>query len=74
MSNNQQLAQDFKNRHDVNGGYVVIYNKIAVSWMPELHDPRRQMPGCIAIDENGKQWITEGGNDAEGAQRWREIN
>jgi len=73
MQTNLQLAIEFKNKinaKSLDGGYVIIYNNEAVSWMATLHDPRRQAPGCIAIDEHGVEHIATGGNDYDGAESW----
>lgn len=74
MKTNAQIATAFRAQKKCpKEGFVIIYNNQAVSWMSTLHDPARQSPGCIAINNAGEQWIATGGDDYHGAREWNII-
>lgn len=65
------LAKQWRdNRPDLRGGVVVIFNGKVDGWVHKLRDPDHWVPGCIAVDESGAQWISVGGDDYNGAERW----
>jgi len=71
MSKIMQLIKEFKQQlPQCRGGVFVIYNNEVEGWMCDLRDPYKYIPGCIAVDENGNQWVAQGGNDYDGAQKW----
>jgi hypothetical protein len=39
--------------------------------MNVLRDPHTWRPGCIAVLENGREFVACGGNDKDGAEVWR---
>jgi hypothetical protein len=55
------------------GGVIVIFDGIVNSWVNELRDPDHWVPGCIAVDESGNRWMSVGGNERTGAERWRPL-
>lgn len=55
------------------GGVIVIHDGIVNSWVNELRDPEHWAPGCIAIDEEGNQWIATGGDRQSGSERWEPV-
>jgi len=42
-------------------------------WKDSLRDPNHERPNAIAVDENGRVFRAEGGNDYDGAERWASI-
>lgn len=40
------------------------------NWVNELRNPEHWQPGCVAVDEAGKSWVTIAGNGADGALMW----
>lgn len=56
------------------GGVVVIYEGVPQSWVNVLRDPEHWQPGCIAIDEEGRSWMTVAGNEHDGALKWLPRN
>lgn len=55
------------------GGVVIIFNDDVNSWCAELRNPEHWNTGCIAVDENGNQWISTGGDSYNGAKAWKHI-
>lgn len=55
------------------GGVVVMKDGVVNGWVNKLCDPNHWIPGCIAIDESGNQWISVGGNEQDGAERWEPV-
>jgi len=52
------------------GGVIVIHDGIVNSWVDMLRNPEHWVPGCAAIDESGKSWVTIAGNERDGALVW----
>lgn len=52
------------------GGVIVIHDGIVNGWVNTLRNPDHWVPGCVAIDEEGRSWTTIAGNDREGALMW----
>ncbi|BBO73138.1 hypothetical protein DSCW_05550 [Desulfosarcina widdelii] len=52
-------------------GVVIFFGGKPSSWVNELRSPDHWEPGCIAIDEHGRQWKTVGGNNQDGARTWQ---
>lgn len=65
-------AFEFRNEMALKGGLVVIYDGQATGWIHKLERPEGWAPGCIAIDEDGNRWVSDGGNDQDGATQWVE--
>ena len=59
--------------YDLKGGVIVCCDGIANGWCCELPNPRDWVPGCVAIDTAGKQWVSVGGNRQGGAELWRPV-
>lgn len=55
------------------GGVVVMYNTDVCGWCDTLRNPEHWRPGCLAIDEAGNQWVSQGGTAQGGAQRWHPL-
>lgn len=68
-----KLANKYRTENNYDGGVIVLYQGKEAGWMNELRDPQHWMPGCIAVDINGQQWIARGGNDHDGATEWRPL-
>lgn len=70
--NTHELAQKWREQRGYTGkgGVIVICDGVVNSWVNELRDPNHWVPGCIAVDESGNQWISVGGNRESGAERW----
>lgn len=66
-------AQQFRRNHNLVGGVVVIHNGEVEAWMNELRNPERWIPGCIAIDDAGNQYVAKGGNTQDGARGWEQL-
>lgn len=63
----------YRGANMLEGGYVVTFNGAVSGWTATLGNPGAWMPGCIAIDEAGGQWVAKGGSDYDGAERWEAI-
>ncbi|OQW67456.1 MAG: hypothetical protein BVN35_20335 [Proteobacteria bacterium ST_bin11] len=72
MSRNQ-MAGEYRAKSGHAGGVVVVFNDEISGWMNELRDAQHWMPGCIAIDSTGNEWIATGGNDYDGATVWNPL-
>lgn len=72
----QRTAKRWRTNHGYagKGGIVVIYAKEVQGWVNKLRDPGHWRPGSVAVDEVGNSWEASGGNDYDGAQRWRPVN
>lgn len=55
------------------GGVIVFRDHKLQGWVNELRNPEHWMPGCIAVDTDGRQWQATGGNDYDGATQWTPI-
>ncbi|HAR46241.1 MAG TPA: hypothetical protein DCS05_08770 [Nitrospiraceae bacterium] len=55
------------------GGVIVIFGGEVNGWVNELREPNHWRPGCIAVDESGREWQTRGGNAADGAVYWEPV-
>lgn len=62
-----------ENGYATKGGVVVIFDGEVCGWCSELRNPEHWRPGCIAVDSSGNQWISAGGSDQHGAQRWQPM-
>lgn len=56
------------------GGMVVVYADEMQGWGSELSGPDNWVPGCVAVAEDGRTWITLGGNSEHGALMWLPID
>ncbi len=70
-----QLANEYRHTDgsEYEGGLVIVYNNEAGGWMRHLNNPQGWMPGCIAVDINGNQWVASGGDDYNGSEQWVAI-
>lgn len=66
-------AARFRRNEALAGGYVVTYRGEVQGWINQLRDAQTWRPGCIAIDEDGEKYITEGGTDQTGADHWSRL-
>ncbi|HCN5947583.1 TPA: antirestriction protein ArdR [Escherichia coli] len=55
-------------------GIVLIWEGQVYGWKDSLRDPNHERPNAIAVDENGRVFRAEGGNDYDGAERWASID
>jgi hypothetical protein len=74
--NEKELAQKWRTEHGYvgRGGVIVICDGVVNSWVNELRDSGDWIPGCVAVDEVGNQWVTTGGNSQTGAERWEPVD
>lgn len=63
-------AAKYRLERQLAGGVVVFFDGELNGWMNQLRDPQTWRPGCIALDEQGNQWKSVGGNDYDGAREW----
>lgn len=68
---NQAKVWRKENGYTDKGGVIVILSDEIQGWVNELRDPQHWQPGCIAIDNNGNEWIATGGNNYDGADSWQ---
>lgn len=52
------------------GGVVVLYDLDVCGWCQSMPSPSDWRPGCLAIDEDGNQWVSQAGSAQVGAERW----
>jgi hypothetical protein len=71
----QEKAKVFREQYDKlhSGGYVVFFRGQPVAWKLWLDHPSGWEPGCVAIDDSGKQWVAAGGDAYQGAARWEPV-
>lgn len=69
----KSLAEEYRRnvRHNLKGGVVVIHRQHVAGWMNELRDPQHWKPGCFAVNEDGRIWMTIGGSQDEGSESWQ---
>ena len=65
----EQIAE-YRAERQIKGGYVVTYNGEVSGWTKGLGNAPGWMPGCVAYDESGSEWIASGGNHYDGAEQW----
>jgi hypothetical protein len=73
MKKNYEMANRYRKQDGHHDGVVVIFDGQVGGWMNELRDPQHWVPGCIAIDVDGNEWLAVGGNDYDGAALWEPI-
>lgn len=52
------------------GGVCIICDDVVKAWVAELPSVSHWLPGCLAIDEEGRGWRATGGNENVGAIEW----
>lgn len=52
------------------GGVVLIWDGKPYGWKDALRDAQAERPGAIAVDEDGRIFVAEGGDDYNGAKGW----
>ena len=69
---NQEIANKYRREKGYigRGGFIIIFNGIVIAETDNLRVALPFVPGCIAIDECGNEWVTAGGDDDRGADRW----
>ncbi|KAB2686508.1 antirestriction protein ArdR [Brucella pseudogrignonensis] len=55
------------------GGVVLIWQGSVYGWKNELRDSQHERPGAYAVDDSGRVFVAEGGNDYDGAERWSAL-
>lgn len=67
-------ATTWRTKHPAQTGGVIIFHGCELQgWVNQLRNPEHWMPGCIALDCDGKQYVATGGDAYNGAQRWEPI-
>lgn len=51
-------------------GYVIVYAGQVAGWINKLRDPQSWQPGSIAVDPDGNQYQSFGGDEYYGARSW----
>ena len=51
-------------------GVVLIWQGKVYGWKNSLRDASHERPNAIAVDEQGRIFRAEGGNDDDGAKMW----
>lgn len=69
----KQRLDNYREQRQLKGGVVILLRGQIQGWCNCLRDPESWIIGCKAIDENGREWITVGGNDYDGAERWVSV-
>jgi hypothetical protein len=69
----QAAAQYRQENPDHTGGVVLIWQGEAYGWKNELRDPQSERPGVYAVADDGRAWVSAGGDDYNGAQRWEAV-
>lgn len=72
MAANATTANKYRSEIGRDGGVVIFWQGKVQGWVNQLRDPDQWAPGCIAIDEHGDKFIAVGGNEADGAEEWKE--
>ena len=70
---NQQIAVAWRATQPEprrSSGVVLVWDGQVYGWKDALREPQHERPGAVAVDVNGRVWIAEGGNDANGAKQW----
>jgi len=70
------LARKWRTAHGYKdkGGVIVVCDGVVCGWVNELRNPEHWVPGCIAVDGLGNQWVSVGGNCLNGANRWKSLS
>lgn len=68
-----EVANAWRKERGYQGGFVILYQGEVTGWKAFLERPESQTPGCIAIDELGRQWVAAGGDEYNGALRWDPV-
>lgn len=68
----QDIAETWRleNGYTGKGGVVVVFDGEVQSWCNELRNPEHWQPGCVAVDEDGNEWVATDGNCHNGAEKW----
>lgn len=66
-------AEGFRDYEELEGGYVVCHDGLAVGWRRDLSEAAGWVSGCIAIDIDSAAWVAVGGNDQAGAKFWEQL-
>lgn len=69
-------ANDYKQENHLTGGVVIFWGNELTGWAhkDKLNNPEEWRPGCIAIDEHGECWESQGGDYQNGSKKWMPIN
>ena len=73
MKSLKEQIKEFLAERGYQGGYTIVCNGEVGGWTRHLDNPAGWMPGCIAIDNDGNQWIALGGTDYDGAEYWEAL-
>ena len=66
-------AKSYRSELGHQGGFVIFSGSEAVAWVKDLQGLRTYVPGCIAVDEHGTEWVATGGDDYDGAEKWEQV-
>lgn len=75
MAKMLEAASNFRAYNDIpSGGIILFSNNEPYAWRDRVRNPETELPGVIALDESGNQWIAEGGDGYNGAERWTAMS
>jgi len=66
-------ANAYREEMGFSGGLVIFFGSEIAAWVKDLNGRCTYVPGCIAVDETGNEWVALGGNDYDGAERWEQA-
>lgn len=72
-----KLAQEYRAKYAARGwtgGVVIIHDGHAVGWCQDLPETRKWVPGCYAVDQDGRVWLATGGDDCKGCEWWEPVD
>jgi len=73
VSERARLAREYRDIRQYPGGFVMFYGSEITGWSKEFPRSEAYVPGVIAIDAIGTEWVATGGDDYDGAEKWEQV-
>jgi len=77
----RNIAKRYRKAENLQAGFVILVGSFFGHCKPELDGwvlrldcPSSFIPGCFAVSASGEVFVTEGGNDYDGAQAWSPLS
>ena len=70
MTQRSEKAKSYKSELGHEGGFVIFFGSEPTAWVKDLQGRCTWVPGCVAVDEHGAEWVATGGDDYDGAKKW----
>jgi len=68
----KQIADAYRMRYPERAhGVIIIYGSHVAGWCETLPQPMDWEPKCVAITEDGQEYVAVGGSEQDGAERWQ---